>query len=264
MGVLYAWIPALVSLAFLIWHHRAWRLQSFSNSLGKWKSSYNFFPDITFIAVIVLILFTRFWAIRSLDVPMWGDSYQHTMIAQLIVDHGGLFDSWQPYVPYTTLTVQFGFPATVSVFSWATNMESAPATLFIGQVLNGLAVLVLYPLALRLAHGNRWAGVGAVLIAGLLSPMPAFYVNWGRYAQLAGQVILPVALWFVWKSVENQDRNWRTIALAGAILAGMTLTYYRMPFYYSTFILSLMVGWGLLVGSWIFGVGHPARQPCCW
>ena len=107
------------------------------------------------------------------------------MIAQLLTDHGGLFDSWEPYVPYRSLTVHFGFPAATALLSWATEVGSAQTTLLVGQLINGLAALTLYPLAMRLAGGNRWAGVGAVLTAGLLSPMPAYYVNWGRYAQLA-------------------------------------------------------------------------------
>jgi hypothetical protein len=176
---------------------------------------------------------------------MWGDSYQHTMIAQLLVDNGGLFDSWMPYVPYSSLTVQFGFSAAVATFSWITGLQGAQATLIVGQILNGLAALTLYPLAVRLASGSRWAGVGAVLIGGLLSPMPAMYVNWGRYAQLAGQVILPIALWLLLEPLQAKQSSRNQVLLAGGILAGMLLTYYRMPFYYATFILAWLVGWGL-------------------
>lgn len=247
LGALYAWIPPLASLAFLVWHHRKLRLASLINSLRAWRRSDSFLPDAVLIFLIVLIVFTRFWVIRTLDVPMWGDSYQHTMIAQLIVDNGGLFDSWQPYAPYDTFTVQFGFPVTASLLSWIMKMNSALSIITMGQIINSLAVFTLYPLAARLADGNRWAGVGALLIAGLLSPMPSYYVNWGRYAQLAGQLILPVSLWLVWGAIESSDRSWRKIALAGAVLVGMTLTYYRMPFYYVPFILTLLFVRGLTV-----------------
>jgi hypothetical protein len=112
---------------------------------------------------------------------------QHTVIAQLMVDNGGLFDSWEPYAPYRSLTVHFGFSSFAALLSWFTSMDSVRATLLMGQLISGLAVITLYPLAMRLTNGNRWAALGAVLVAGLLSPMPAYYVNWGRYAQLAGQ-----------------------------------------------------------------------------
>ncbi|MGQ9804377.1 MAG: hypothetical protein ACUVSH_11190, partial [Anaerolineae bacterium] len=157
--------------------------------------------------------------------------------AQLLVDNGGLFDSWEPYAPYRTLTVHFGFPTAAALLSWATGLRSVQAVLLTGQLLNGLAVLTLYPLGMRIAGGRRWAGVGAVLAAGLLSPMPAYYVNWGRYAQLAGQAILPVALWLTWDAVESGRRGAAAILLAALALGGMSLCYYRMPLYYAPFVL---------------------------
>jgi hypothetical protein len=126
-----------------------------------------------------------------------------------------------------------------------TGLEIPRATLLAGQLVNGLAVLTLYPLAVRLARGNRWAGVGAVLVAGLLSPMPAYYVNWGRFAQLAGQAVLPVALWLLWDGVDRERVAWGPLLLAELALGGMVLHYYRMPFYYATFVLAWLVGWGL-------------------
>jgi len=90
--------------------------------------------------------------------------------------------------------------------------------------------------------GNRWAGVGAVLVAGLLSPMPMYYVNWGRYTQLAGQVILPGAIYLAWATLEAARRTikspvfWRRripfnagrMALTWLILGGLALTHYRV------------------------------------
>jgi len=148
-------------------------------------------------------------------------------------------------VPYRPLTVQFGFPAAAAAFSWITGTSSVRAVLWVGQILNALAIIALYPLAVRIAGGNRWAGAGAVLIGGLLSPMPAFYVNWGRYAQLAGQTVLPASLWLLWEAIENGKLSWRRISTAGAVLAGMMLNYYRMPFYYATFVFAWLIGWGI-------------------
>jgi len=252
LGLLYAWLPALAALAILIIRSvQVARRASQATDSGRastWvthHASRFTLHDLTLVIVIALVFGVRFWAIRSLDAPMWGDSYQHTMIAQLIVDHGGLFDSWEPYAPYRTFTVQFGFSIATALFSWLTGLDSVRATLWVGQIMNGLAALTLYPLSVRLAGGNRWAGVGAILIGGLLSPMPAMYVNWGRYAQLAGQVILPVALWLLLQPLEAKQFRGRQVLLAGAVLAGMSLTYYRMPFYYATFVLAWLVGWGL-------------------
>jgi hypothetical protein len=113
--------------------------------------------------------------------------------------------------------------------------------LWTGQILNALAVVALYPLAMRVA-GNRWAGVGAVLVAGLLAPMPMYYVNWGRYTQLAGQVIFPGAIYLAWATLEAKPHKiespvlWHRripldvgqMALTWLILGGLALTHYRV------------------------------------
>jgi hypothetical protein len=292
--------------------------------------------DVAFAIILVLLIASRLWPIRNLAAPLWGDSYQHSMMAQLLLDKGGLFRSWLPYEPYDSLTVQYGFPAAAATFSWLTGLGVRQSVLVAGQLVNVLAVLGLVPLAVRLANGQRWAGVGALLVGGLLVATPALYLNWGRYAQLAGQAILPVALWLLWGVVENGSRralgvrrpvsgaglseesggetasqralavtqsgtvsgrseesggetaSQRTLAVtqdealavthdptlavtprravtggaivkmmlaAGVALAGMTLAYYRMPFYYAAFVLVWLpvlgiTRWGVRIECW--------------
>jgi hypothetical protein len=245
LGPLYAWLPVVGGSVALVWRYRDWRPRRGWKAVWQWGRSEVLWPDVAFLIVMGLVFGVRLLVVRALDAPMWGDSYQHTMIAQLLVDNGGLFDSWEPYTPYRSLTVHFGFPAAVAVFSWITRVGSTQATLLVGQLINALAILTLYPLAVSLARGNRWAGVGAVLTAGLLTTVPACYVNWGRYAQLAGQVVLPTALCLLWGTARKGRFSWRMMLLAGLALSGMTLSYYRMPFYYATFVLAWLVGWGL-------------------
>ncbi|MBE9470936.1 MAG: hypothetical protein IMY75_02325, partial [Chloroflexi bacterium] len=180
LGPLYAWLPAVGGLAALAWHHRGWRPRKGWEALRQWVRSEALWPDLALMMVLGLVFGVRLLVVRTLDAPMWGDSYQHTMIAQLMVDHGGLFDSWEPYAPLRSFTYHFGFHAAMAAFHWLTRMEMVQTVLWGAQILNALAVLALYPLAARVS-GNRWAGVGATLVAGLLSPMPMFYVNWGRY-----------------------------------------------------------------------------------
>jgi hypothetical protein len=125
-----------------------------------------------------------------------------------------------------------------------------------GQILNGLAALALIPFAVRLGK-NEWAGIFAVLLAGMLFPMPMFYTNWGRYTQLAGQVILPISIWLIWSYVLTTDKaegngsnpvqddpsaseshhrlytfltniDWRLFALSVITLSGLALTHYRV------------------------------------
>lgn len=240
LGALYAWIPPLASLAFLVWHHRKLRLASLINSLRALRRSDSFLPDAVLIFLIVLIVFTRFWVIRTLDVPMWGDSYQHTMIAQLIVDNGGLFDSWQPYADLQTLTYHFGFHAAAAAFHWVSGAEMPQAVLWVGQIFNVFAALALCPLALRVGK-SRWAGIGAVLIAGLVSPMPMYYLNWGRYTQLAGQMILPSAVILAWVVLAADKRDWRLITLGWIAWGGLALTHYRIAIFGALFIVAFLI-----------------------
>jgi Family of unknown function (DUF6541) len=240
LGPLYAWLPMAVGLAALAWRYRSWRPRHSWEALRQWGHSEALWPDLTLLAVIGLVFGVRLLVVRSLDAPMWGDSYQHTMIAQLLVDNGGLFNSWAPYAELDRFTYHFGFHSAVAVLHWLTGLRSMAATLWGGQILNGLAVLTLYPLVLCVAR-SRWAGVWAVLLAGLLSPMPMFYVNWGRYTQLAGQVILPAAVWLTWEAVEMPERRWPPLALAATVSGGLALTHYRVFIFYGAFVLALLL-----------------------
>lgn len=241
LGSLYAWLPSLGGLAALVWRYRTWRLRRGWQALRQWARSENLWPDLALVAVTGLVFAVRLLAVRSLDAPMWGDSYQHTMITQLLVDNGGLFDSWEPYADLQSFTYHFGFHATMAAFHWVTGMEMVEVVLWGAQILNALAVLALYPLAVRVS-GNRWAGVVAVLVAGLLSPMPMYYVNWGRYAQLAGQVILPAAVVLSWSAFEAPDRQSRLTVLSWMAIGGLALTHYRVLIFYVFFVLA----WALL------------------
>jgi hypothetical protein len=202
-------------------------------------------------AVLTLVVAVRVFVVRDLVAPMWGDSQQHTMIAQLIVDHDGLFDSWAPYAPLETFTYHFGFHANVALFHWLSGDPVIHSVIWVGQMVNVLAVLSLYPLATRIAQGNRWAGIGAVLVAGLLSPMPMYYVNWGRYTQLAGQAILPVLMWLTWKLVEDARPDWKLGVLVVVGGVGLGLTHYRLVLVYVVFAAILaLVYVGRAWGDW--------------
>ncbi|HLF90443.1 MAG TPA: hypothetical protein VI451_15955, partial [Anaerolineales bacterium] len=214
LGALSAWLPLALAWGYLLWKYPI-KISPFTFRFPKLDS-------LTLFLVAGLLFATRFWAIRSLDAPMWGDAFQHTMIAQLLVDNGGLFDSWRPYAELSTFTYHFGFHTHGAVLHWMTGMPLEEAILWAGQILNGLAVLGLYPLANKLG-GNRWAGIGAVLVAGFLSSMPMFYVNWGRYTQLTGQVVLVVIL-FVVRDIFSERRDaWRSCILIGGLMAGLAL-----------------------------------------
>ncbi len=240
LGPLYAWGPMVLGLAVLAWRNRRWRPWQGWEALRAWARSDAFWPDLALVVILALVFGVRLLVVRTLDAPMWGDSYQHAVIAQLLVDNGGLFDSWEPYAELRTFTYHFGFHSAVAIFHWLTGVPVYRATLWVGQILNGLAVLALYPLSMKIS-GNRWAGVASVLIAGLLLPMPMFYVNWGRYTQLAGQVILPAAVLLAWEFLENSKRSWALAGLGWLAVGGLALTHYRVLMFFVIFVVAWLV-----------------------
>jgi hypothetical protein len=284
LGPLYAWVPPVAGIGILLWYNRASFLRvrpaaenqsrSFIGLLrsirlpSQWTLPSRWtlpsLPTIVLLLAVALLVFTRFWAVRTLDAPMWGDSYQHTVITQLIVDHNGIFRSWQPYADLNTFTYHFGFHSAAAVFHWVTGLAMPRTILWIGQILNILAVLSLYPLAMKVCR-NRWSGVTAVIIAGLLAPVPMSYTNWGRYPQLAGQIVLVAVIYLLW-SVTTQTtetekttititpasldtttppgspyRTWRAIALTAIVMGGLALTHYRVLVFAVLFVAAIFV-----------------------
>jgi len=241
MGPLYAWIPVVLGAAYLLL--RLWKLGIAGVQLSwrEWRRSQDVLPDLLLITLMGLVFLSRFYAVRTLDVPMWGDSYQHTMIAQLIVDNRGLFDSWAPYAPLESFTYHFGFHTAVAGFHWISGLSLIRSTLWVGQILNVLAIFALYPLALKVGK-SKWAAVIAILIAGLLSPMPSYYANWGRYTQLAGQAILPAAVFVAWYCIEHAEKKWKLLLIGWILFAGLALTHYRILLFGMAFVpLSLII-----------------------
>ncbi|MBN2392778.1 MAG: hypothetical protein JXR84_18755 [Anaerolineae bacterium] len=241
LGPLYAWLPVLLGIAILVWHYRPWEWRwSKLKAVGRdWTRVNVSWPDLVFVGVVGLVGLQRFLMIAGLDLPLWMDSVQHTMIVQRMLEARGLFQSWQPYAPYQTFSQQFGFHALVAVWAWLTNESASQAMLWAGQALNVLAVLALYPLAYRI-KGAR-AGIFSVLLAGMILQLPAVYTSWGRYPQMCGQALLLFAVWWTWCTQKPERKLWPWILGGSLTLAGVVLVYYRMAFHYATFVLASLL-----------------------
>lgn len=218
--------------------------------------------DLALLVVAALVVVMRFLMVRTMEVPAWGDSVQHAMIVQLMLDQGGLPASWEPYAPFSTFTAQYGFHAAAALVAWLTALPMPRVVVVAGQLVNALAVLALYPLGARLS-GDRWGGVVAVVAGGLLSAVPAIYLNWGRYPQLAGQAVLPAAAYFLLPREESEAAlraareglrttlaRWEItpgeMLLTGVTAAGMLLVSYRMLHFFGVLALALWLMYGLV------------------
>jgi hypothetical protein len=252
LGPVYAWVPPLAALPLLVWTYRR---QGRPVEREGWRARErggNGWPNAALLLVLLAVVGVRYLAVADLDVPLWGDSLHHTMIVQLLIDRGGLFSSWEPYAAMQSFTYHFGFHSQAAVMAWATGIATPRAVVLSGQIANVAAVFTLYPLALRIGR-TRWAGVVALLLAGLLAPMPMYYVNWGRYTQLAGQAIMPVGLYLAWELLAAPRRSWALLGLTCMTLAGMTLTHYRIAVFAACFFpaFALVMGVRLPVRAWV-------------
>ncbi len=207
--------------------------------------------------VFALSLAVRFLMIRETPFPAWSDSYHHTIISQMIAEEGLIPQSYQPYMPVEPFAYHFGFHSTVAFFHWITGMGLPEAVLAVGQILNALAALSIYLLTHYLTK-DRWAAFVSALIAGLISIMPAYYVNWGRYTQLCGQVIFPVAAVLTARYLGTGRLDYKHLILIALAAGGLFLTHYRVLLFYGLFVAAYV-----LCESW-FARREPRKVANLW
>jgi hypothetical protein len=230
------------------------------------------------LGISLAALLVRLYAVRDLSVGLLGDSYHHTLIAQLLVDNGGIFSSWQPYAPLATFTYHFGFHANVAFVHYVTGLDVPQSLILTGQIMNAIPVPLVFALALALG-GRPWAGVWAAVIVGFASNLPAYFVNWGRYTQLTGQVVMLATLvcWInlidfrfrilefglehsqskiynLQSTIQNLQSNnpWSLLLLSALATAAMILTHYLVTALAALLIGSYLLGMLLVRRSWPF------------
>lgn len=276
-GSVATWIYLLMSLLVLanahmrvVGEHAAfyrWRARD------HWPASLVSASDgagVALFAISLAALLVRLYIVRDLPAGMLGDSYHHTLITQLLADNQGVFRSWQPYAPLTTFTYHFGFHANAAFIHWLTGIDVVHSVIWAGQIFNAMAVPLAFALVASLG-GRRWAGVWAALITGFALTLPAFYVNWGRYTQLTGQVVLVgvVACWAALADLAADSYQqgaharfsaaarwrlggmWRPILLAAIATTAMILTHYLVTIFAALFVASYLLALCLTRRSWL-------------
>lgn len=188
-----------------------------------------------------LALAVRFIDARDLALPMWVDSVHHTLIAQLIAESGRLPTDYGSLMPTLPFTYHFGFHSLVAYLNWLTGLDVAQGVLVVGQVLDALIVFPVYLLASQVCRDRR-AGLAAAVAAGLVALMPAYYVTWGRYPQLAGLEVLPAAAliigWYLRSATAIRQGGWRLALLALLAVAGQVQTHPRVALMLACWVLA--------------------------
>jgi hypothetical protein len=196
---------------------------------------------VTFALCLSLVLtitaVIRFLHIRDVVAPMWVDSVQHAEIVQLIINQGGLPDSYRPFADAEPFSYHFGFHAMVALFHWLSGVDIIKSMLIVGQALNALMALSAYLLAARFFK-NRIAGLVSAFVVGLVSVMPAYYLSWGRYTQLTGLVLMPVAivLSVLWLDTKSRELSWRNLLIVATVVGGLIIAHPRVSVFYLCFV----------------------------
>lgn len=232
----------LVALLVICASVAIWRLR------GEWRDQFAFDQgEWIALAVFAATLFTRFWIIRDQAYPAWSDSLHHTILTQFTAEQGRLPFDMQPYFPIPLGMYHLGLYSLTASTEWLAQIPAHSALLWTAQALNGLCGLGVF-LVLDRTVGRTGAIVGAV-VAGLLSFQPAFYVNWGRFTQLASQTILLIAWLVTWRAIAGwkQFRVQRTVTiwntvLASVLTAAVFLLHFRVAAFYLP-LLGLVVVW---------------------
>jgi hypothetical protein len=214
------WLIAILSILGILYHPK-------TTVKIDWKSAP--LAHMTFGVVVALILFTRLIAIQGLVAPLYGDSVHHTIITQLILNNGGLFQSWQPYADSTTFTYHYGFHAIAAMYAWMRGITAEFAVLMMGQIANFCIIVGLYALVRQWTR-SPWGGISAMIVGGLVSGYPYVFLFWGRYTQLTGHIILVAAL-VLWNHYLKQPSTFRSPAstiLLGIVIGGLGMAQYKV------------------------------------
>ena len=246
LGRLNAYLPSLLGTSLIFYRYFQKKI-SLTKQVKRFietliQEPANELPLRLIVIILSVIIFSRFWSIRDIPVPMWGDSVHHTAIAQLILDNGGLFSSWEPIAPYNSLTIHWGFSSLAAVYAWFSGEDVLNSTLIVGQWINIFSLITPVLLIARFTKKLEWGLIGFLISVGLLSIIPGIYTSWGRYAQLAGQIILPAVVFLSLELLHPKQSNTRFFSpiqlrlttISAFLFAGMTLTHYRMPFFWLT------------------------------
>ncbi|MBC7263899.1 MAG: hypothetical protein H5T64_06000 [Chloroflexi bacterium] len=229
LSALFARLLFFVLTLFLLLR---WARRGFAD-LRAWLALRNRRYSLAVGAVLGLTLVVRLLQVRGLVLPPWVDSVHHSLIAQLIVSEGQVPSSYEPFLPIARFYYHFGFHTQIAFTAWLSGLDVPTTILIFGQVLNAANALAVYLFATRLT-GRRLAGLVAALVVGLVSWMPAYYVTWGRYTQLAGMALVPAALAQTIDATEMGGE--RRVVLAAVGLAGLFLTHARVAIFAAIFL----------------------------
>lgn len=202
---------------------------------------------LSLVLGLVLVMGLSAWRLyqaRDLVFPPWVDSVHHTLVTRLILEHGGIPSTLEPYLP-VPLVFHYGFQLSAALFAFWSGAPPAQAVLWFGQILNALVALSVFRFAAALttepepseyrlegtANPYGWQRTllrafpyVTALLVGFGFQMPAYYLTWGRFTLLAGLLLLGPLMSAGLEAWQNPRRAeaWARLVL---LTAGLALTH---------------------------------------
>lgn len=157
------------------------------------------------LGIILLVAFPRVWLAASFPVPPLTDSLHHALLTREVVTSGFLPDQMPVFPSIALDRYHMGLYAISAFVSWVGAVSPISGLIWAGQSLNLLAAIGVYVILDRfVSRKAAWLGL---LAAGLIDQMPNVYFAWGRFTQIGGQAILPLAWLVSWIWLQQLHRN---------------------------------------------------------
>ncbi len=202
---------------------------------------------LALLLIFIFALAVRLIMIRDLAAPPWVDSVHHALLTRIIMEKGMFPDTYSPYITSDNARYHPGYHVTLAVFQWLSGLELQTGMLLYGQLLNAAIIFGVFLLTKSLTKNNK-AGLLAALIAGIYTPMPAYYTSWGRYTQLAGLVVMPAAFAVIkyivsseFTRIEAKSTRVAFFILAGILCAGLFVIHYRVIVFLALLLIAYVV-----------------------
>jgi len=209
------WTIGLINLIFSSRRHHI----RFILTPNKW--------EIFLIFGVISSLFINTFALRNMVVGLGSDSNHHTLITQLFIWNKGLPANYSPAYPdIITFNYHFGFHALAAVLTLLSGWEPRLVVLILAPILISLSGLASAYISWEVFQSET-AMFFAGIVPSLISVFPTAMLEWGRYPQTLGLIILSVFL-AEYLVAHRFKLSKRKIVVLSAIASSLALTHYRV------------------------------------
>lgn len=222
------------------------------------------YPDTWKIILIVALgcsVLINTYALRHMVVGLGSDSNHHTLITQLIIWNRGLPNNYSPAYPeIITFNYHFGFHALAAILSLLSDWEPRLIVLILAPLLISFSGLAAANFAWRVFRSTISMSITGT-IPSLVAVFPAAMLEWGRYPQTLGLIILSVFL-SEYISLKENTTSKKNLLFLSLLAGGLSLTHYRVTIMGIVAVLlweifNLRIGFHFIKNRWFYIIGIP-------